>query len=425
MLFSVYRCVAALAAVAGSAIAGSPSLVIVGENGADTPHSFAYCVSGDGSTMGGFTRMGTGIRGFRWRADSGLVLLDPVTAEPSELDIPFALSHDGSVVFGYSQIGVEPVATRWDASGSPQTLGTIGTDPLSGFSYSNAVGCSPDGSVAVGFSTSSSGKEAMRWTLDGLQGLGGLRTSGLQDAQAFAIDSAGVIRGHAKDDLNRLRLFRWAENDGIEEIPQSLFTQQIVVDASPDGRALTGGALREGITVGVPYVWTESGGSVELPMPAGSNAAFGYAVSDGGTVVAGRYEPAPTSPGTSGWLWTPQGGVVDLLDYCRDTLAIDPGDWVLYPEDIDAAGRFLVGVASYHPDGSAIGLAEAAFILDLRPPCTADLAEPFGSLNVFDILEYIARYNLQDPSADLAEPYGAFNIFDILAYMDSYNAGCP
>ncbi|RMH31886.1 MAG: hypothetical protein D6692_00145, partial [Planctomycetota bacterium] len=49
--------------------------------------------------------------------------------------------------------------------------------------------------------------------------------------------------------------------------------------------------------------------------------------------------------------------------------------------------------------------------------CPADLAAPFGTLNIFDIQAYIALYNTQDPAADLAEPFGTFNIFDIQAYI--------
>lgn len=57
--------------------------------------------------------------------------------------------------------------------------------------------------------------------------------------------------------------------------------------------------------------------------------------------------------------------------------------------------------------------------------CPADLAEPFGELNFFDLAVYLALFNSQDPAADLAEPAGVFNFFDLAAYLASYNAGCP
>ncbi|RMH28678.1 MAG: VCBS repeat-containing protein [Planctomycetota bacterium] len=59
------------------------------------------------------------------------------------------------------------------------------------------------------------------------------------------------------------------------------------------------------------------------------------------------------------------------------------------------------------------------------PECPADMAEPFGVLNIFDIQAFIGLYNGQDAGADLAEPFGVFNIFDLQAYIDLYNQGCP
>lgn len=63
---------------------------------------------------------------------------------------------------------------------------------------------------------------------------------------------------------------------------------------------------------------------------------------------------------------------------------------------------------------------------DTNPGCSpADLAEPHGVLNFFDLSAYLALYNTQDPAADLAAPYGVFNFFDLSAYLAAYNAGCP
>lgn len=68
----------------------------------------------------------------------------------------------------------------------------------------------------------------------------------------------------------------------------------------------------------------------------------------------------------------------------------------------------------------------ADFILPLAPDkCQADLAEPFGTLNFFDISAYIALFNAGDPAADIAEPFGSLNFFDVSGYISLYNAGCP
>ncbi|MFK7883543.1 MAG: S8 family serine peptidase [Phycisphaerales bacterium] len=63
---------------------------------------------------------------------------------------------------------------------------------------------------------------------------------------------------------------------------------------------------------------------------------------------------------------------------------------------------------------------------DLDPGCSpADLVEPFGTLNFFDISAFITLYNAGDDSADLAEPFGTLNFFDISEFIGVYNSGCP
>lgn len=60
------------------------------------------------------------------------------------------------------------------------------------------------------------------------------------------------------------------------------------------------------------------------------------------------------------------------------------------------------------------------------PGCSvADVAEPFGTLNFFDVSTFVSLYNNQDPSADLADPIGVWNFFDISTFINEYNAGCP
>ncbi|MFK7883010.1 MAG: GC-type dockerin domain-anchored protein [Phycisphaerales bacterium] len=55
----------------------------------------------------------------------------------------------------------------------------------------------------------------------------------------------------------------------------------------------------------------------------------------------------------------------------------------------------------------------------------ADIAEPLGTLNFFDISAFIALYNAGDSAADLASPFGTLNFFDISTFINVYNVGCP
>jgi len=56
--------------------------------------------------------------------------------------------------------------------------------------------------------------------------------------------------------------------------------------------------------------------------------------------------------------------------------------------------------------------------------CPCDVAPPFGTLNVFDFLQYQSSFGNAAPCADLAPPFGVFNIFDFLAFQTCFGQGC-
>lgn len=55
----------------------------------------------------------------------------------------------------------------------------------------------------------------------------------------------------------------------------------------------------------------------------------------------------------------------------------------------------------------------------------ADVAEPYGELNIDDVLFYLDAFATSDSAADLAVPQGVFNIDDVLAFVDAFATGCP
>lgn len=399
-----------------------PSLLILGENGPDTTHTYATAVSADGQVIAGFSIQQQGIRAFRWTASTGVVLLDAATPDPNEQGTPFALSADGAVVVGFRAIAGFPVGVAWDSAGAVTELGTLGLDPDSNLNYSSVNACTPAADVLVGITSSPQGQEAFRWTKqDGLVGLGGLSDTPPFRSDAFGVGSDGnTIVGDSLNSENKTRLFRWDSILGMQALSSGGFDELSVNDASPDARAMTGGARTGPDQAASPFVWHESTGVTPIPMPSGAATAFGFAVNNDGHRVTGRYEPADTPPGTSGFIWTPDSGSVDLNAYCIDTLGIDPGDWILYPEDTDASGGVVVGAARLHTNGSQFALAEAAFVLDLGLPCSADLTAD-GNTNFFDLIEFLDRYTNADPRADLDEN-GLFNFFDVSAYLGEFSA---
>jgi hypothetical protein len=55
----------------------------------------------------------------------------------------------------------------------------------------------------------------------------------------------------------------------------------------------------------------------------------------------------------------------------------------------------------------------------------ADLAEPFGVLDLSDINAFTGAFVAQEPPADLAAPFGVFDLADINAFTGAFVDGCP
>ncbi len=54
----------------------------------------------------------------------------------------------------------------------------------------------------------------------------------------------------------------------------------------------------------------------------------------------------------------------------------------------------------------------------------ADLAEPFGTLDFFDVQTFLAAFSAHDPEADLNDD-GSFDFFDVQTFLQVFSAGCP
>ncbi|MEM9372921.1 MAG: GC-type dockerin domain-anchored protein [Planctomycetota bacterium] len=89
-------------------------------------------------------------------------------------------------------------------------------------------------------------------------------------------------------------------------------------------------------------------------------------------------------------------------------------DWI--PVTNNSSSIDLIDTAAINNDPSDFAVNE---------PCLVDVAEPFGTLNFFDVAGYIGLFNAGDPAADLAAPFGLINFFDISEFIAQFNAGCP
>ncbi len=55
----------------------------------------------------------------------------------------------------------------------------------------------------------------------------------------------------------------------------------------------------------------------------------------------------------------------------------------------------------------------------------ADVAEPFGVLDLGDLQVFIAAFLAGDPLADIAEPFGVLDLADVQVFVAAFLGGCP
>lgn len=55
----------------------------------------------------------------------------------------------------------------------------------------------------------------------------------------------------------------------------------------------------------------------------------------------------------------------------------------------------------------------------------ADIAEPYGVLDLADVQAFIVAFSNGDPIADIAPPFGVLDLADVQAFNAAFTAGCP
>jgi hypothetical protein len=72
----------------------------------------------------------------------------------------------------------------------------------------------------------------------------------------------------------------------------------------------------------------------------------------------------------------------------------------------------------------AVSTDETMNLAAYRVACLADLAPPFGLLDLADVTAFVQAFLGEDPVADFADPAGQFDLADVLAFVGAFGSGC-
>ncbi|MBZ0173481.1 MAG: hypothetical protein K8E66_13945, partial [Phycisphaerales bacterium] len=109
----------------------------------------------------------------------------------------------------------------------------------------------------------------------------------------------------------------------------------------------------------------------------------------------------------------------------RDVVVTSNGETVMLTATV-TLDRYTVGFMPKMIETRIDATLTIHAIASIGAGCNAaDLAEPFGLLDLADITAFVAAFVNNEPPADLAPPAGTFDLADITAFVSAFTAGCP
>ncbi|MBZ0173209.1 MAG: hypothetical protein K8E66_12570, partial [Phycisphaerales bacterium] len=114
---------------------------------------------------------------------------------------------------------------------------------------------------------------------------------------------------------------------------------------------------------------------------------------------------------------TVQGIDADSID---ETVLLEAGS---YEQEFFAQA----GVFTTSGDAGPSSAWYSGSLTVLDPPCNAaDIAAPFGVLDLADIQAFVSAFVNLGPAADIAEPFGVWDLLDVQLFIVEFAvAGCP
>jgi probable HAF family extracellular repeat protein len=231
----------------------------------------------------------------------------------------------------------------WSSLARAQSFESVGALP--GGAFSNAAAISSDGSVIAGFSDSSFGSRAYRWTSSGgMTALGVL--PGGTSSDGFAISGDGTVIVGASDGTgfhtHAIRCTVGQPPDDLGAFTGGFYS--IASGISRDGRIIVGTSQVSSSALRA-FRHTMTGGMNPLNDPLGFGSTAYGANADGGVIV-GSCSGGPNHPYQQACKWAPSANPAFLGSLAGDVTSI------AYATNDD--GQVIVGMS-----GSSIGIQRA------------------------------------------------------------------
>lgn len=230
-------------------------------------------------------------------------------------------------------------------------LGHLGASSSGG--TSSAWGMSSDGKNIVGLAwTTSARAEGVYWK-DGepLVGLG--TTVPTRSSRADAVSADGSVIVGWQDAINGVRQGAMWRN-GVQELLKDNDGNILgaATAVSADGKTVVG--IKN--TTGEGYIWNETDGTVFVSSDNPDYITSMSVLSDDGKTALGlSFDPTQSILLAEGFIWTKEGGKVNLNDYVASLGFDDLGIVFAVPTGISPDGKYLGGIGANFAEGDAKG----------------------------------------------------------------------
>jgi len=353
-------CATMIGALAGAALATTPSFTLLGELPGGTYRSRGHGASADGLVAVGRSWVepnAASYEAFRWTASLGIISLGDLpngAVQATGLDA----SADGSVIVGSSVSASGEEAFVWTEAGGMVGLGDL---PDTSFA-SRATAVNGDGTIVVGShlpdAFSADRSEAFVWSAE--TGMFELDDSVfIASSEAFDISRQGlVIVGYTVDLNFHKRGAKWTVEDGwvyLGGIPHPFYEYSSEAHATNTDGSIIVGQGESGPNAQEAFMWTQATGTVALgDLPGGIHKSDATGVSFDGSIVVGTGRPSHGIYAVA-TIWTPYTGMVPMTSTLKNIVGIHVLGTIIDSPSISDDGRTIVAsTTDWEPDDHGV-----------------------------------------------------------------------